>query len=179
MPGQKKSQSAVFLLQQIQSGAIDPTKMKTRQREICVRHLLLEYKYSHQEIAQIVGSVRETITRMKARILEQDGWMLSKIDERKIAVDMIQKAEMCFTRLVKKEKYKEAWNIEKEKIESLQSLGYLTRTPIEVEGRLTLLEILKRANTPHTDPAGSLLAQAQETNGHAGGNGRGVEAIHN
>lgn len=173
--GLKPSQSAIFLLQQIQSKALDPKKMTRRQREVCVRHLLNEYKYSQQEIAGIVGCVRETVSHIRSRILKQDSWMLDDVDERKIAVDLMQKAEMCFTKLVKKEKYKEAWNVEKEKVEVLQSLGYVTHEPIKIEGQITLLELLKRANQ---QPAGQFISDSQrrrfETEEElAAGNGNG------
>ena len=157
---QKTSQSAIFLLKQLHAQAIDPKKLTRRQRELCVRHLIMEYRYSQQQIGDIVGCTRESVSRIKSRLLEQDSWMLTSLDERKIAVDLMQKAEMCFTRLVKQEKYREAWVVTKEKIEALQSLGYIYKKPLELEGQITLLDILKNANSPRsgtgakTEPTG-------------------------
>ena len=145
---QKPSQSAIFFLKQLHSKNLDPLKLTRHQRKICVRHLLREHKYSQQEIGQIVGCSRENVSQIKSRILEQDSWMLSAVDERKEAVEIMQKAEACFTHLMKQGKYKDAWNVAREKIEVLQSLGYVKRTPVEIGGQITLLEILKHGKAP-------------------------------
>jgi len=144
---QKPSQSAIFILQQLQSKAINAKKLKPRQRALCVRYLTAEMKYSQQDIAGLIGITRETVSRIQKGNREQDSWMLTETDEREIAVDLIQKADALFTMLVKQGRYKDAWNVLREKIETLQSMGFYSKVPLKIEGQMTLMEIIKNANT--------------------------------
>jgi len=164
---QKPLQSAVFLLKQLSEKTISPQQLSTHQRRICVRFMLQERKHSSHEMAAILQIHSVTVRRYTQQILEQNSWMLDDIDERKIAVDIIQSADVACARLFRKGREKDAFTIKKDAIELLQSLGYLKRKPIEVEANLTLLEIIKLAHA-NTETN-------QET--FDSGNGRGVEKL--
>lgn len=70
------------------------------------------------------------------------------MDEAKEAVNIIKTAEVASMRLFRKGDEKAAWDVQKQAVEVLQSLGYLRRSPVEFKGQLTIQEILKLANSP-------------------------------
>jgi len=144
---QKPLQSGARILELVQEKKLMPTQLTTHQRRICVQYMLHERKWTESEIADMLQVHRVTIARDKARIRTQDTWMLDNIDAGKLVVKVIQDAEVVSARLFRSSKYKDAWTVMKEMIELLQSLGYVKSKPSEVRGHLTLLEIVKLANS--------------------------------
>ena len=145
----KQSSSAPFFLEKIAKKEIDPKSLTTHQRRVCVRFLLMEGKHAQYEIAAILKCDPAVITRDKRRIQHQNSWMLDELDERRIAVNLIQVAEIASARLFRQNKSHEAWKVQRELMESLQSLGYVKKKPVEFEGKVSLQEILKLATNPN------------------------------
>ena len=143
---QKPQNSAIHLLKLIQEQKLDPVLLTSHQRRICIRFLLQDKKYTPQEIADILKVHNTTVYRTKEKIQKQNMWMLEEIDERKFALDLIQTAISASSRLFRQNKNKDAWQVEKECVEMLQSLGFIKRKPIAFEGSITLTEMLKLAN---------------------------------
>ena len=153
---QNPYQSGPHLLKLISEQKLEPKQLTTHQRRICVRFLLQQGSYTQFEIAQILHIPEVYVYRDKKKIQEQNQWMLDDLDERRIAVDIIQTAERSIARLSKASKQKEAWTVAREMVEVLQTLGYLKRAPIEFKGQVTLEEILKLA-AGHKDDENGLL----------------------
>lgn len=174
LPVNKGSQTAIFWLNQIKNKEIEPRSLKPRQRALCVRHLVNSYDYTHEQMGAIMGLERSAITKMIHRILTQDSWVLDEMDARKMATDMMQAAGVCFGRLMKKGRERDAWNIKKELIETLQSLGYIHREALKVEGEMTLLEIFKLGQITEQSPR----PVPPKIYSVGNGNGHGVQEIH-
>ena len=152
---QKPLQIASRILKLISEDKLDAKQLTTHQRRICVRFMLHEGKWTQSEIADILGVHRSQIVRDKCKIRKQDSWMLNEIDERQFATDLMRVAELASARLFRKGLEKYAWQVQRECLESLQSLGYLEKKPIEVKGHLTLLEVLNFANSNGNSQSGN------------------------
>ena len=141
----KLSQFATTILRGIAEKTVDPEMLSIENRRLCVQYMLHEKKWTQMEIAEILHVDRVTVTRDKQAIYKLNEHMLNDVDNRKFALDLIHTAQMASARLFRKGKEREAWQVEKELVESLQTLGYVSKEPEKIEGRLTLLEILKLA----------------------------------
>lgn len=157
---QKPQNSAPFLLNLISKQQIDPKQLTTHQRRICVRYLLQDMKHTQTEIATIMKVDNGTVTRDKQKIMKQNSWYVDDIDERKWVIDLIQTAEVASARLFRNGKPKEAFDVKVKTIETLQSLGYITKKPLEVDltAQMSFQELLKRAAEIKPDPRAEALA---------------------
>ncbi len=147
----KPQSSAIFFLKKISDKQLEPKQLTRHQRRLCVRYLLTERKHTQQEIASILGVVESVITNDKRKIMEQNVWMVDNIDERQVAVDLAITADVASARLFRKGKEKEAFDVMRQAVDVLQSLGYLKRTAIEIKGEVSIQEILKLANSPDAE----------------------------
>lgn len=132
---------------------------------MCIRFLLQEKKHTPYEIASILKTSDSTVYRTRDLIQKQNMWMLDEIDERKFALEIIQTAIAASARLFRQGKNREAWTVEKEAIDVLQSLGFLKKQPLEFKGSLTLQEILKLANADREDEPGVLREPGSRVEG--------------
>lgn len=148
---QKPGKSAVFLLEQIQKKALQPEQLTKHHKKICVRYLLSDKKYSMLEIGTLMKIPTSTLYRYRDEIRLQNEYMLSDLDERKLALEWIEAGETACARLFRKGKEKDAIEVLTRMMEALQSLGYVKRKPIEIEGDVTLEEILKRGKEKRTE----------------------------
>lgn len=136
------------LLKQISDKQIDPEQLTPHQRRICVRSLLEEEKYTQNEIAAILHVNFRVISKDAKKIEEQNAWMFDvMVNEPQLIVRTILSAKNKAARLCRQGKYKEAWTVEKECIELLQTLGYVKKKPMELDfkAEYTLVELLKLA----------------------------------
>lgn len=147
----KLARNAPYLLQRISNKQLDPKVLTPAQRRICVRFLLLEKKHAQHEIAAILMVREQVISKDKKKIQEQNKWVLDDLDEEKIATEIISTAEIASSRLFRQGKNKDAWNVQREAVDVLQTLGYLKRAPIEFKGQMSIQEILKLANEPEDE----------------------------
>ena len=148
----KPLQYATYLIRQISEQKLSPLKLTRHQRAVCVRFMLIDQKWSHAEIGEILMCHRTTVTKIKRRISEQDSWMLDDVDERKIALKLLQIAEAAVTRLFKKGDERSAFEVYTKHIGVLQDLGYLSKEPVRSEGKFSFLEMLKIAATDKEPP---------------------------
>ena len=151
----KQLSSAPFLLKLISEQKLFADKLTSHQRLVCARFLLTERKHTQNEIATILGVSYVMVHKYKKKIQQQNEWMIDEIDERRMALDILQSAETASARLFRKGKDKEAFEVQRMAIDTLQTLGYLKRAPVEFKGQITLQEILKLANGP--DPEDETL----------------------
>ena len=112
------------------------------------------HTYTQQEVGAIVGIHETTVHRMWKKIKDQNTYLLDEIDERSVATDLINIASVASAKLFRKGKEEKAWAVQRECVEALQALGFISKKPIEVkfQGEMTLAEILKIAADPgHKD----------------------------
>ena len=155
---QKLSEFATVILRGIAERTVDPDKISVDDRRLCVQYMLHERKWTQMEISEILHVNPATITRDKQLLLSQNAWMLTEIDNRNFALELIHTAAIASASLFRKKHPYEAWKVEKELVESLQSLGYISKEPIKLEGQLSLLEVLKlsvRSPEGSTDDGGN------------------------
>ncbi len=140
---QKPLQSGNYLLEQLNTGRLDAKQLTIHQRRICVAHLLYERTCTSYEIAKRLKIHPVTVRRYIQKIKKENLWMLDSVDARSMVLDLIQTAEVVQARLFNLERYKDAWNVLRELVEILLSLGYLKPKQSSVEENLTIQEMLK------------------------------------
>lgn len=159
---QKPQNSAPFLLNLISTKKIDAKELTPHQRRVCVRFLLQDMKHTQMEIAAIMKVSNAVVTRDKQLIIKQNAWYVDDINEKKWVIDLIQSAEVSSARLYRLGKNKEAFDVKVKCLEMLQSLGYITKKPLEFSGTMTFQELLKRASEPEpTEELGSFKADRE------------------
>ena len=147
-----QAKSAVFLLSEIKANRLDPKQLKTRQRRICVRHLLdAQPELSQTQLAHILGTSQQSVSRYIHQIYEQDNWIVKKNDPLTWASRLIKNANISMTKLRQGGQWYLAHKVEMELTKELRELGVLPKiaTPITVgltgEAQRTFLEIVKLA----------------------------------
>lgn len=143
--GQKVSAMAIAMLSNIQNQTLDPDTLSEDQRIICTRHLLHEGKYTHYEIANVLGVCERTIARYKKKIRRGTEMAALVIDEAEFAQDLIEDAHLCSAKLRKAGKYKDAFEVVTKLLDALQSMGIVKKVAekLNLKGQLSLLEVLE------------------------------------
>lgn len=133
------------LIQNIQSGAVDPKGLNKEERQQCVEVLYLE-GYSVSELAQILNRNERTVKRDLDEIRRRTAISPNAELAKQFIGEMVQIARLRQGRLERLAKTKDAtvlekgqaeylaWKVQKEMIEKLQSLGYLPLRPQEIVG---------------------------------------------
>lgn len=160
---QKPNNSAPFLLNLISKQQIDPKQLTKHQRRICVRFLIQDMKHTQAEIGAIMKVTQATVSRDRKLIVKQNMWYLDDLDERKFVVELIQTAEVASARLFRGGKNKEAFDVKVKLVEMLQSLGYITKKPLEVDltAQMSFQELLKRASEIKPDPRAEAISTSR------------------
>jgi hypothetical protein len=140
---EKLTQFATTILKGIAEKTINPETLSIDQRRLCVQYMLHEKKWTQLEISEIMHTCRKTVQNDKEAILETNMVMLLRLDNRKWALELIHTAAMASARLFRKGREREAWQVEKECVEMMQTLGFVGKEPEKMEGTLKLLEMLK------------------------------------
>lgn len=148
---QKPLSTAVFLLQCIKDGKIKKEQLTKRQRLICAMYLLAEQKWTHQEIGNIIGVHYVTVGRYAQEIRRVNKFILNDIEEHSWAVGLIQTAETAAANLFRAGRQRDAWAVKKELTETLQSLGFLKRKPIEIEGKMSFKALMEMVHSETTE----------------------------
>ena len=143
----KQEKPILSLLQNIQSGAIDPRDIKQDLRQQIVEVLLLEGTMVPQ-IAQILKVSDKTIRRDIADIKERNALTPSLELAKQIIGDMKMKAEAHRSHLMRLARTQDAtvsekslaefyaWKVSKELVEKLQSVGYLPMVPYKIDAEV-------------------------------------------
>lgn len=150
IPPQKVTPGALFAiayLEKIQKKEIEASSLNMDQRMMCVEYLMHQGTMTTFEMAQILGVDRKTITRDRKKIREGNEISTLIFDEAHYAMDIIEHAELCVTRLLKEKKYKDAWVVKKECLETLQSMGFVKKVQpdLNIKGQISLKEVFEGA----------------------------------
>jgi len=137
--------SAVQLLQEINSGVIDPKIISKESRKQCTELLDAE-GYTQQHISQLLRCSEKTVYRDLKEIKVRNALSPDADFAKQLIGDMFKKAMNHHNYLVRLSRIKDAsipekvisasaaWKVIKELVEKLQSLGYLPNKPTEVVG---------------------------------------------
>jgi hypothetical protein len=137
--------SALQLLQEINSGLIDPKLLDKQSRQQCIELLILE-GYTYPQISQALKVSEKTIGR-DVKEIKVHNELTPNIEFAKQTIgDLFQKGINHHSYLMRLARSKEAsvsekmqsefaaWKVLKELIEKFQTLGYLPMKPTEVIG---------------------------------------------
>jgi transposase-like protein len=135
------------LIQQINSGEVDPKELSPEIRQQIVEVLTLE-GYSVPQIAQIVQVSEKTVRRDINAIKERNGLNPSVELTRRLVGDLVMKAEAHRSYLMRMARSREgsmaersltefyAWKVQEALIQRLQLLGYLPLVPHHVSANI-------------------------------------------
>lgn len=142
---------AVFILKLLSNGKMEKKSLTSRQRYICAVYLMYEQKYTHQEIANILGLHRVTVHQYSQRMHRDEAFSLDTLTARMVAISAIQKAEVASARLFRKGEEKDAVELYFKLIDKLQSLGFLPKKPLEIEGKMSFVKLMEIVNSETTE----------------------------
>ena len=137
--------SAVQLLQEINSGAVDPKIISKESRKQCIELLDAE-GYPQQHVSQLLKCSEKTVYRDLKEIKARNALSPNVEFAKQLIGDMLKKARNHHSYLVRLARIKDAsisekvisesaaWKVFKELVEKFQSLGYLPSKPTEVIG---------------------------------------------
>lgn len=132
------------LIQQIKNGTISAKTLTKELRQQCVEALIFE-GYTETNIAQLLAKSHKTIKRDIRDIRERNALSPNPELAKQLIGDLVQKAEIRQSYLARLARTKDAsvgeranaeyfsFQVTKELIKLLQSLGYLPSTPQEVD----------------------------------------------
>ncbi|MDP8212790.1 MAG: LuxR C-terminal-related transcriptional regulator [Candidatus Zapsychrus exili] len=137
--------SALQLLQDINSGLINPKTIDKQSRQQCIESLVAE-GYTYQQISQILKCSEKTVSRDIKEIRTRNELIPSVEFAKQFIGEVFHKAMSHHGFLVRTARAKDAssaekiqaeyaaWKVLKELMEKFQSLGYLPSKPTEVIG---------------------------------------------
>jgi len=137
--------STLKLIQDINSGELNPKSLDKEARQCCVEFLFLE-GYKQPQIAQVLKCSEKTVYRDMREISKRNSLAPDVEFAKQFIGEVFQKAMNSHSFLIRLARSKDvansekigaefaAWKILKELIERLQSLGYLPQKPTEVFG---------------------------------------------
>jgi hypothetical protein len=165
---------AIALLNNIQSGEMDPKELSTEKKILCVQFMIQQQSYTVQEMANLLQVDRTTIYNYKKKMYQEDALAQLVIDESVIALEMIETAQHASAKLMSQKKFKDAWTVRRECIDMLQSLGYVKKVKVElnVKGSIDLLGILNLESSMREKESPD---DGEENNGPNGNGHSGVD----
>jgi len=144
IPAQPADVPGLTLIQQIKDGSLHPGTLNKEQRQQCVETFTFE-GYSVSQIAQIVKRSEKTIRRDLDDIRMSHALSPSAELGKGLIGQFFMRWEMSHSALIRLARSKEgsvsertqaerhAWDVTKEGIQLLQSLGYLPQRPVQGE----------------------------------------------
>jgi hypothetical protein len=172
------TQSAVVLLRGLQQQTIATEQLTARHRRVCVRYLLDERPHlTLEQMAQLLGTTRQSIAKIKKQIFTQDKWLVQPMDVDLYVSELlmqynswIKKVEQCAARADTAGEQSVGWSkasaLKRQLTEQLMDLGALKRAPVEIVGHHTFKEIVQLA-AGHKDEIQRILS----------GDGRGMGSV--
>lgn len=142
-----REKPALKMIQDINSGLIDPNLLDKETRRECVAVLVGE-GYTNPQISQIMKRSEKTISRDMIDIRKKNALSPSVEFARETVGEIISKARIHASYLMRIAREKDspaaskasaeylAWKVVKELTEKLQTLGYLPLKPQEISGEL-------------------------------------------
>ena len=142
-----REQAARKIIQDINSGLVDPNLLDKTTRQECVAVLIGE-GYTHSQIAQIMKRSEKTISRDMVDMRKKNALSPSVEFARETVGELVTRARNHASYLMRLAREKDsptaskagaeflAWKVIKELVEKLQTLGYLPLKPQEITGEL-------------------------------------------
>lgn len=144
-PKERENDSVIKLIRQIKAGTLRGNMLAPRDRQRCVEHLTWE-GVSAPEIAEILGLSERTINRDRAQIRSDNALSRDPALAGELSGQILQQSERAATTLrrlskdpatppsVRVEAERIAFELRRQTIQTLQSLGYLPTTAQECRG---------------------------------------------
>ncbi len=175
---------AFALLKNIESGTQDPKELSTEKKMLCVQFMIQQHSYTVFEMATLMQVTRCTIYNYKKKMYQEDALSQLVIDESTIALEMLETAQHASAKLMKQNKFKDAWTVRKECLEMLQSLGYVKRVEqkLNIKGSVDLLGILNLEadiRTKESPDDGDDYDHSANGNGQSGTDDEGGSRLEN
>ena len=120
--------NAFEVLTLIRDGTLDPSQIEPADRQPVVAYLRLE-GHNVDEIAQLFGVSTYKIRSDLRELFRDRVRLVKKIDLFDVAGRLIEMAKHLSRKSRREGDYSGAWKIERELMESLQSLGFIYRAP--------------------------------------------------
>lgn len=111
---------------------IDVKTLNSIQRRSIVFFMLKSGRYHQQEIADLLGYSATRICQLNKELKESYIDFIDGMEIKKEAGLHIQRANTAYIELNKQGKWKEAWEVTRELIQDLQSLGYIHKEPEKI-----------------------------------------------
>ena len=145
-PGQSGGRTgAIEFLRRLRSGEVVAHEVSTQERRICVAYLRLE-GYTADEIAEIFGAHRRTITRDEKANRKAAARLVDDLDVRSVAGGLIAWSRHLTAKALKEKDHALAWRIQRELVGDLQALGYLPKAPEQHQVQLgTFVDLARLA----------------------------------
>lgn len=144
IPPNDADKSAVQLLQDINSGILNPKLIDTSSRQKCVELLIAE-GYTYPQISQVLRCSEKTIARDVKKIQSQNALTPNVEFAKELIGELFQKAITHHSYLMRLARSKDgslaekaqceffAWRVLREMADKFQSLGYLPTMPRQLE----------------------------------------------
>lgn len=120
--------NAFEVLTLIRDGTLDPSSLECADRQPVVAYLRLE-GHNVDEIAQLFGVSTGVINKDLRELAKDRVKLVKKINILEVAGHLIEIARHLSRKSRREGDYSGAWKIERELMESLQSLGFVYRAP--------------------------------------------------
>jgi len=140
-----QDQTALKIIQNINSGACDPCLLDKSMRQQCIE-LLIGEGYTHSQLAQLLKRSEKTISRDIQEIRQKNALTPSVEFAKETVGELVTKARVHASYLMRLARDRDsstssksgseflAWRVIKELVEKLQTLGFLPLKPQEVTG---------------------------------------------
>lgn len=159
--------NAVEVLSMIRDGTLKASDLKAQDRRPVVAYLRLE-GYSNEEMSRLF-EVSSSIIKKDLEFLTKDKTqIIKKLNLLEIAGNLYQVAQHLSRKARREGSYAASWKIEKELIDSLQSMGFVYRAPKTLgiasihanltEGHSTLTDQIGTEKDSVVDALGSILS---------------------
>jgi len=133
------------ILKRINEQSLNPKKISTSDRRVCVAYLGLE-GYTQEDIAKIFRVSRQTIIRDEKANRREAARLVDDIDVKSVAGSLIAWARHLAAKALREKNYALAWKIRRELISNLQSLGYLPRSAEQLRVQIdTFVDLVQLA----------------------------------
>ena len=120
--------NAFEVLTMIRDGTLDPSSLEPADRQPVVAYLRLE-GHNIDEIAQLFGVSTHNISQDLYELSKDRVKLIKRINLFEVAGRLIEMAQHLSRKSRREGDYSGAWKIERELMESLQSLGFVYRAP--------------------------------------------------
>lgn len=128
------SQSGLLVIQLLKDKRLKKDDLTPRQRKLVVKYFTEEAsEFSNQNIADMIGVTDVRVGQIRQQLLKSAVWEIETIDIKMLAAGLLQKKKQFQRRAVERNEISLAWQIEKDYIEKMQSLGFVYKAPEKMD----------------------------------------------